>query len=286
MDHKGLKSDLTYALKKLTKEGKTLTLFADNLEVLDEKYVLNSQNVEVLEALALVKGYLPAPESLQKFTEQWTDPQGAPHVLKYAQHELSGPDVISAISVAAGISKADLYDFYDGLENVAGNDKSEFYKVGVYIREKFTPLGIRAETLPKTKYQEFSILEIVRKFIVHNRPAPGCKKTGVPTVVEVECEVFIPPFYKSGEFAARINKPEWLWEPTRVLQDGVLKDVVLPPTYHSHSIFATLEEAMSVAERQVRHSFDFEVRKGRISSYTEEEVKAKCTEIQEILLPQ
>lgn len=285
MDHKSLKSDLTYALKKLTKEGKifTLDLFPQNLQIEEGKFVWEGSNCDALEALIFVKGlqYVPVKE-----VSDWVDPQGTSHHYEYFQHEAFGLPLIDIISTQGQIAKTDLYDFMDGLENVAGNDKSEFYKVGVYIREKFAPVGARTETLQKAFYREVTDVEVVRRFIVHNRPLPGCRKTGVPSVVEVECEMFTPPLAAPGEFVARILKPEFLWEPTRVLQDGVLKDVVLPPVYSSHSVYETLALASSAAQHQVRHGFEFEVRKGRIVSYTEEEVKAKCAEIQQILLPQ
>jgi len=267
MDHKALKSDLTYALKKLTKEGKTVTFeaLADNMHLVDGKLVLTGDKVDVLEALVFIKGYV-CPKIEQGYSIPLSD----------------------LISEQGQISKTDLYEFMDGLENVAGNDKSEFYKVGVYIREKFTPVGVRTELMPKTIYKEVTNVETVRRFIVYNRAVPGCSKGAKgnsPSIVEVECEVFTPILAKEGEFAARILKPEFLWEPTRILQDGVLKDATLPPVYVSHSVYETLALAREAAERQVRSGFDFEVRKGRITSYTDEELKAKYDLIQEVRMP-
>lgn len=272
MDHKALKSDLTYALKKLTKEGKTITheVLADNLSLVDGKLVLSGDKVDVLEALVLVKGFVCSKEQ--------------------AEYNIPLADILSE---QAQVSKTDLYDFMDGLENVAGNDKTEFYKVGTYIREKFSPVGVRTETLQKAKFIEHSNVATVRKFVVYNRVIPGgcagssCTKPGVkglPSIVEVECEVFTPILAKEGEFVARILKPEFLWEPTRVLQEGVLKDVTLPPVYMSHAIYDSIALAREAAERQVRGGLDFEVRKGRITSYTDEELKVKCDLIQEVFL--
>jgi hypothetical protein len=263
MGHKALKSDMTYALKKMTKEGKTITFesFANNLELVDGALVLSGDKVDVLEAFVLVKGFQCSKEQ--------------------AAYSVPLTDMISE---QGQIAKTDFYDFLDGLENVAGSDKSEFYKVGVYIREKFTPVGTRSETLQKVKYQDAVKVETVRRFVVYNRPAPGCKKTGAPTIVEVEYEVFIPLLAKDGEFAARILKPEWLWEPTRVLQDGVLVDVVMPQVYASHAVYETLELAEVAAFRQIRGGLDFEVRKGKIPSYTEEDFKTRCDLIQRICL--
>lgn len=271
MDHKALKSDMTYALKKMVKEGKTITfeILTDNLHLVDGKLTLSSDKVDVLEAFVLVKGYTCSKE----------------------QADINVP-LVDMISEQGQIAKSDLYDFMDGLENVVGNDKTEFYKVGAYIREKFTPVGSRMETLQKTKYQSAKG-EMVRKFIVYNRIIPGgcagssCTKPGVkglPSIVEVECEVFTPILSAPGEFAARIHKPEWLWEPTRVLQDGTLVEVNMPPVYCSHSVYETIEAAREAAYRQVRSTLEFEVRKGKIPSATQEEFKARCDSIQEVNL--
>jgi hypothetical protein len=272
MDHKALKSDLTYALKKLTKEGMTITFeaLADTMRYEDGKLVLTGNQVDVLEALVFIKGYQCPP----------------------IEQGFSVP-LLDIISEQGQVAKSDLYDFLDGLENVAGNDKTEFYKVGVYIREKFIPVGVRTETLQKAKFVEHSNVASVKKFVVYNRVIPGgcagssCTKPGVkglPSIVEVECEVFKPILSQEGEFVARILKPEFLWEPTRVLQEGVLKDVTLPPVYMSHAVYESLALAREAAERQVKGGFDFEVRKGKIASYTDEELKAKCELIQEVLL--
>lgn len=283
MDHKALKSDLTYALKKLTKEGKTLTLdtFPQNLQFEDDKLVLVGNEVDALEALIFIKGYQYAPV---KEVSKWVDEAGVEHTYVWWHHHAFGLPLCDLLSEQAQIAKTDLYEFMNGLENVAGNDKSEFYKVGVYIREKFTPVGARTETLQPSKYKEVTNVESVRRFIVYNRPMPGCRKTGAPSIVEVECEVFAPILAKEGEFAARILKPEFLWEPTRVLQDGVLKDVTLPPVYVSHAVYETLEQARGTAKEQVRGGLEFEVRKGKIPSYTDEEFQARCNLIQEVLM--
>lgn len=283
MDHKALKSDMTYAMKKMTKEGKTLTheVLADNLSLVDDKLALSGESVDVLEAFVLVKGYQYVPV---KEVSDWTAPDGTKCHYEWFHHEAFGFPLADMISEQGQIAKADLYDFMDGLENVAGNDKSEFYKVGVYIREKFTPIGTRDVTLQKTRYLDGTSVKTERKFIVYNRPMPGCRKTGAPSIVEVDCEVFIPFLAKNGEYAARVLKPEWLWEPTRVLKDGTLVDETLPQTYCSHALYDTLELARAAAKQQVKGGLDFEVRKGKIPSYTEEDLKTRCELIQEVLM--
>ena len=283
MDHKAFKSDMTYALKKMVKEGKTITceILSDNLELVDGKITLPGDKVDVLEALVLVKGWAYTPA---EYVDKWTDSQGSVHETKWFYHEAFGIPLSDIISEQGQLSRTDLYDFMDGLENVVGNDKTEFYKIGVYIREKFTPVGTRDVVLPRTRYLDGTSVKTERKFIVYNRPMPGCRKTGAPSIVEVECEVFIPFLAKNGEYAARVLKPEWLWEPTRILKDGVLVDETLPQTYCGHAFYDTIELARAAAKQQVKGGLDFEVRKGKIPSYTEEDLKVRCDLIQEVLM--
>lgn len=298
MDYKTLKSDLTYAIKKLTKEGKTFTCEWSPLNLQKAITVIVSSGTvrrvesgdlfwegssfDALEALTFVKGYQYTPV---KEVSDWVDPQGVAHHYEWFHHEACGLPLADIVSEQGQIAKTDIYDFMDGLENIAGNDKSEFYKVGVYIREKFTPVGSRIEKLIKQKYQEKAKVETVKKFVVHNRPMPGCRKNGLPSIIQVECEIFTPLLTAPGEFAARIFKPESLWEPTRVLQEGVLKDVNMPPVYCSHAIYDSLELAQAAAEQQIRGGFEFEIRKGRLTSYTEDDVKTKLAEVQVVMLP-
>jgi hypothetical protein len=225
------------------------------------QYTLVGDNVDVLEALIFVKGFqYIQPKELEGFSIPLTD----------------------IISEQGQIAKTDLYDFMDGLEFVEGNDKSKFYEVGTYIREKFTPVGCRAEKLIKPVFKEERHFKVEKRFIVHNRAIPGQKKTGAPAVVEVECEIIHNPLFKDGEFAARILKPEWLWEPVRKLMpDGKLGDVIESPVYCGHSVYWNVNQAMVYAERMVQAGLEFSIRKLRKDEYTEEELKAKIESLQE-----
>ena len=66
MDPKTLKSDMTYAIKKLTKEGKTFVseMLPDNLQMVDGQYVLGDK-FDAMEVLIFVKGlqYRPREDS-------------------------------------------------------------------------------------------------------------------------------------------------------------------------------------------------------------------------------
>jgi hypothetical protein len=277
MDHKQFKSDMTYALKKLTKDGKTLVIDTDNLEVVDGKFVSSGSNVEALEALALVKGYSPTPERLQSLG-----------VCYY--HEAYGPGVVDAVAMFADIPKSDLYEFWNGLANIEGNDKCEFYKVGTYMREKFAPIGAHKELLCKSEYQ-FPKGEVVmhKTWIVYNRPLPGGKRGDPSSIIEIEGEIITAledpsiNFLKPGEFKVRVLEPAFLYEETRILKDGALVDAILPPIYYNHSFFESEEKALASAESGVRSEFERNLRKKDVA-FTEEEVAAKVTLIKRVHL--
>lgn len=134
----------------------------------------------------------------------------------------------------------------------------------------------------------------MKAFIVHTRALPGCCKTGeTPTIVEVSGTMVtamedpsILWALKEGEFKFRITAPESLYEPHESKQpDGSKKKTMVPPVYHSHAVYLSLEEARKAAEQMIKSGLDFEVRKERLASYTEEELQAKYLEIQTVMLP-
>jgi DNA/RNA endonuclease G (NUC1) len=133
----------------------------------------------------------------------------------------------------------------------------------------------------------------MRKFIVHTRAIPGCCKTGeVPAIVEVEGELVTAVedssimWLPKGEFKFKVTSPQFLLEMQETkLSDGTKKKVAIPSVYYSHAVYETITQAKSVAEGMIRNSLEFEIRKGRLTSFSEEELKAKCAEIQEVMLP-
>lgn len=277
MDHKSFKQDLTYCCKKFQKDGKTITIYDSNLSINeDKKFFLDSESIDPLEMLVLIKGYIPTSTMDRK-----------------APYNLSMVDVLVE---QAQLARNDLYAFLDGLENVElAGPKNEFYNVGVYIREKFTPVGAREETL-RLYSQNYNTKPKggprMKKFIVHTRAVPGTCHTGqTPVVVEVEGELIssmedpsvisLPP----GEFRFRIMLPEFLFEPYEAKQlDGSKKKIMVPTIYHSHAIYDTIELAQEAAKRMVKSELDFKVRKKKIESYSEEELIQKYSEIKELLL--
>lgn len=298
MDPKTLKSDLTYAIKKLTKEGKILALEWNpgNLQIPVNETVRDAttrrveageliwegSNVDVLEALIFVKGFQYTPV---KEVSDWIDPSGIHHHNEWFHHEAFGLPLAEIVSVEGQIPRVDLYSFLDGVENVeVSNPKDPWYLVGVYIREKFLPVGARKEPLRQVEYTSSNKVTVTKMWVVNNRPMPGCKRGGPSTIVEVECEL-LDVSEQSIEFKGRILKPEFLYEETRIIKDGVFKDVVLPPVYMSHSLFQTEQQAVANAQQGVRAGFEFEVRKKKRESFTEQDVQDQVNLIQIVRLP-
>jgi hypothetical protein len=110
----------------------------------------------------------------------------------------------------------------------------------------------------------------MKKFIVSSR--------GAFVIMEVEGEYVKPledPSVKwlpQGEYRFRIMKPSSLHEK---LPDGT----TTPAIYFSFALFDTVEDAKLIAEKYIRSGFDFEIRKGRLTSYTEEEVQLELSKM-------
>ena len=164
MDYKAFKQDLTYACKKFQKEGKLLTVDCDNLVInAENKFVFEGESLNPLEMMALVKGYTPNAEMLRG--------QGAYNIY-----------ISDVIEQQAQIAMSDIYAFMDGLENAYFEGSNEFYNVGVYIRDKFQPLGARQEMPAKKVFQlSPSKIKLERKFVIYSF-------RGETSVMEVYCQ--------------------------------------------------------------------------------------------------
>jgi len=133
----------------------------------------------------------------------------------------------------------------------------------------------------------------MRKFIVYTRPLPaGCCQisTDAPAIVEVEGEMITQledpsvGWLPEKAFRFRITKPDFLYEPQEIKKaDGSREKVMVPPVYHSHAVYYNIYQAQVAAERVVREGFAFAKRKTG-AEFTEEDVRAKFSEIQEVLL--
>ncbi len=282
MDYKTLKQDLTYCLKRFQKEGKILSSYGDNLEIVDEKFVLSGNTYDPLEALVLVKGYAPTEEHLRTYYSKWVDEfglfgtPGITYEHSYRHYEAYNLSLIDLLIKETSVIKDDWYAFLDGFDNVIFSGKNEFYNVGIYIREKFVPFEVRAETLIPPIYEAnlFKDRTPMKKFVVHTIK-------GKTSIVEAECYQLTPldgvfVDIKPGEYCCRITAPEFLFEKKK---DGSLGSA----TFHSHSLFNSLDAARAQAEQDIRAGFERALRKQNVL-YTEEDVQAKLVLVQVILL--
>jgi hypothetical protein len=132
----------------------------------------------------------------------------------------------------------------------------------------------------------------MRKFIVHTRALAGYTKTGdAPLLVEIDGEMIAAledpsvMWLPNGEFYFRIMSPSGLWEPREVIKaDRSREKIIVPPVYHSHSVYHSIEEARAAAEGLVRSDFEFQLRKHG-TEIDFDALLTKCGEIQEVRLP-
>lgn len=116
----------------------------------------------------------------------------------------------------------------------------------------------------------------MRKFIVYT------PRSGKTTIMEVEVELVTQVedvsigWLPIGEFKARIIEPKSLYDES---PDKTLS----PPIWYSHAFYWTISGARVAAEKIIRSSFEFKFRKHGVP-FTEEEVKAKFSEIEEVRL--
>lgn len=306
LDVKVLKKDLIYAIKTFQKDGKILKVQAENLEVIDGKYHLTSGEFDPLQALILIKGWSPLPEYLSYLASMERTSKSHEEFVKYIvahqtllfdcdqsriDHLAKAPTVPSVDSSfgytewgyllpllerETGILSHDWYQLMNGFDFIAPPVKNEFYDLGVYLREKFLPTDARKEALAPSVFKaDRSKITVIRKFAIQTR--------GKISIMEVEGEIIdaiedpsimtLP----SKEYKFRVLSPKELFEKH---PNGSL----VSPIYCSHSLFESSDEAMVRTERYIRSDFDFEVRKGRLTAYTEEEVQAELAKVQVIKL--
>lgn len=255
MDYKTLKQDMTYALKKLQKDGRVLTAHGDNLEIKDKVFVESNQS-DPLEAFVMMKGYAPTYEQISN-----------------VGYSIS---LLDLLEENTAIAKSDWYAFLDGFDNVISYEKNEFYNVGVYLREKFAPIGVRAVPLEPIVFEGHTLTgEISIKFAINvNR--------GKISIVEVKCEkvLSIDNAYsynlKEGEYKVRILAPASMF-------DKKPNGVMVPSIQCNYFLFDSLEAAQAKAEKDIRSSFERELRK-KGTAFTEEEVSAKIAAVQALRL--
>src|SRR5574338_245990 len=281
MDFKTLKQDLTYCCKKFAKEGKTLSAYGDNLSIIDGKFVSDSSELDPLEMLVLVKGYVPTQEQKTIYHEKWQDPQGKWHESWTPHSSAYSLSMLDVLVEQASLVRSDLYAFLNGFENVlgCGDEKSEYYTLGVYIREKFAPIGARTEPLKSLTNYVYRIQDgktPERMFVVYTRK-------NETSIVEAECYVLSAmndPSVVSlpqGEFRALVTAPELLFEKKVDKSIG-------PAIYHSHSLFRDYNDALKEAQSLIEKEFAFKLRKYK-TPYTDVDVAAAVLAIKLIKLP-
>lgn len=233
MDHKALKQDLTYALKKMQKDGKVLTAHDDNLFIdKGSKTFVAGDQMGPLEAFVMMKGIAPTNDHLSTIG--------------------CNISLLDLLSNNTGISKNDWYSFLDGFDNVVSFEKNDFYNVGTYLREKFSPVGMRQTPLEIVFQKEFILTgEVTNKFVIYSFK-------GKTAVMEVKCERLISMLEPAGEYRARILAPETLFEKKK---DGTL----VPSIYMSHALFDSATDALFKVEKDIESSFERNLRKKGIA---------------------
>lgn len=286
MDFKSFKQDLTYCCKKFAKDGKTLSSFGDNLTIVEKKFVADGQYLDPLEMFVLIKGLSPTEVQSTIYHEKWQDPQGEWHEAWIPHYTAFNMSMLDVLVEQASMDRGDLNAFLDGFENVlgCGNEKSEYYTLGVYIREKFSPIDARPEPLkslnnPIYRIQEHKTPE--RMFTVYTR------KNEV-SIVEAECYVLgpmdgvsnLPP----GEFCALVTAPELLYEKKTRTIAGKAHTELGPAIYYSHSLFRDYHDALASAQDLIEKEFAFKLRKYG-TQYTNVDVASAIMTIKLIKLP-
>lgn len=246
MDHKSLKSDLTYFIKK---SDKKLSAFDGNLEILENNFKCLSDELDPLEMFILGKGYLPSKELLN------------------SQKGYSF-SLVEFLSKETEISKNDFYSFLDGYDNIETTSKNDFYNVGVYIREKFSPYNARKSTLKNTGFAFEDKTNLVKKFIV------SLKKN---EIIEAECQVLVnTKQLQEGEYFVRVLSPRLLFEKKA---DGTMG----PSVIFSRFVYDSEEKAKNHMKQFIKDNFEANKNNNNID-YSLEELDRKFIEIKTIRL--
>jgi len=131
----------------------------------------------------------------------------------------------------------------------------------------------------------------MKKYITYTRNIHGHPSLEDPFyILEVEGEIVLPledpsvMWLPNGEFFFRILKPNFLYESREIIgADRSRKKILVPPIYHSSSVYSNYDQAFSKAEKMIRDGFELDFRKKGIP-INDEDVLSKCKKIQQILL--
>lgn len=233
MDLKIFKTDLTYFCKKAQKDGKIISVSDGNLFVNTEnKLELIADRGCPLELFAIGKGYTSTTSLFL---------------------------ISDLVAQQAQISETSIKSFLEGLENCEG-EVNEWYNLGIYIREKFSPIGARTVMLVPGKYQMPSNQYTEKKFYYVNTK----KNFGV---YQVELSDMHIPWLPVDEQKFVVQSPVFL--KGEELMSWCLHD--------------TPEDCMDYAKTSVRAGFEAGLRKRKIE-YTEEDVQNSIAQLQVFML--
>lgn len=217
MDLKTFKTDLTYFCKKAQKENKVLSSGGDFYIGSDGKFVLDGIQAHPLELFIIGKGYIPVP-----------------HMGSYS---LSVSDIMS---FHTQITTKDLYSFMDGFENYE-ELAEDWYKLGVYIREKFPTVGLSSTLVTHKVYQPIQVKDFQSKYYFVNTK----KNFGV---YQLKISTLHIPWLLAGEHKYLVESPDFLRG--EEVMDWALQD--------------TSEECMIHAEKSIRNGFEASLRKRKV----------------------
>lgn len=298
MDAKTLKKDLIYAIKTFQKSGKTLKVWSEEMEYIDGKYQLVAEEFEPFQALILIKGWQPVPEYLSYLSSMKRTSEAHEEFIRYISmhktllfdcdasrvaHLAAAPRVPAVdapfgytewsytsvlLEREAGLTQAQLSSFQNGFDFAYQYPVDEFYEMGVYMREKFLPADGRKEMLKPSIFVPADDKPMLKKFTLQTR--------GPLAILEVEGQEVrdvLPPH----QISFKIFSPQSLWEKK---PSGELVPVIYAP----HAIYDSVEEARASCERMIRSGFQFQVRKQKLESFTEEDVQAKLAEVKTVML--
>lgn len=183
LDAKMLKSDLVYAIKTLQKTGAILKVNSEEMEIIGGKYQLSSDEFDPIQALIMIKGWLPVAEHLtlvestqsvsleyQYFAKYMNDCDAmtftnaqsridhlgkAPIVrdvnapFGYHEHYY----ILALLTKETGIEAEQFHSMINGFDFAFQSSSDKFYTLGSYLREKFQPIDGRRELLLPSKYK-------------------------------------------------------------------------------------------------------------------------------------
>lgn len=127
-------------------------------------------------------------------------------------------------------------------------------------------------------------LKVERKFAVCWGPIEGISDA-VYVIVEVEAKTHPGHTDPVSTTFYLVSPMELISKPSFLVEEPSTDPAKKPKKLPKFVTRSTVEEARSEVEQLIRWEFQFQIRKGHLPSFTEEDVQAKLLEVQEVLLP-